>query len=72
MAESLYEEPTGLTRSFNRGWCRGFKSRNTDSIEKVKAGCLEDDPASIDPAQNEWYILAIENMLRSSSTWNDS
>lgn len=64
LAESLYEERTGLTRSFNRDWCRDFKTRNSDRIEKVKAGCLEDDRASIDPAQIERYILAIENMLQ--------
>ena len=49
---------------FTRDWCRDFKIRYSDSIEKDKVGCLDEKRASVSQEQVEKYITDVENVLK--------
>ena len=66
LAAELYKADTGIEKEFTRDWCRDFKIRHSDSIEKVKVGCLDEKRASISPEQTEKYISDDEDLLNDS------
>ena len=64
IAEAIYKARTGIIRCFTRGWFFEFKNRYIDSIEKVKANCLEDKRAMLSIDDVNSYISAIEEMMQ--------
>ena len=63
-ASLIYKERTGIDRSFSRDWLANFVARHEDFIKKVKAACIDDSRASINPNEVQKYINAIEEMMK--------
>lgn len=63
LASDIFKRRTTLTHEFTRDWCHDFIRRHNDKISKTKADCLDNDRASINPAEVERYIADIERIM---------